>query len=181
MFGSHQTAEALATFERALPAEVTAEGRKPVSRAAFLRVVSNELLELITYGPTYRRAVADNLRTALRMFKDGRGEEFAYWLDQTLDATAALRGTASAEYDAGETYVTATSWGVSYPFGGGEPGVTLKVYDWDEDAVNEMGGKGVLIRHPVHNGLWFATDAEAKDYALRYGLIKLYVREVVAA
>ncbi|QDN64466.1 hypothetical protein [Streptomyces sp. S1D4-14] len=181
MFGSHQTAEALATFERALPAEATAEGREPVSRAAFLRVVSNELLELITYGPTYQRAVADNLRTALRMFKDGRGEEFAYWLDQTLDGAAALRGTRDAEHDAGETYVTATSWGVSYPFGGGKPGVTLNVYDWDDDVVNDMGGKGVLIRHPVHDGLWFADMAEAQGYALRYGLIKRYVREAAAA
>lgn len=181
MFGSHQTAEALATFERVLPERVTVEGREPVTCSAFLRVIRNELLPSLTYGPGYQRAVADNLRTALRLFKDGRGEEFAYWLDETLDAAATLRGTLSAECVAGEKHVVATEWGVSYSSGGGEPGVTLKVYGWDEDAVNEMGGKGVLIRHPVHNGLWFADMAEAKSYALRYGLIKRYAPAAVAA
>ena len=76
------------------------------------------------------------------------------------------------------TYVLATEWGVSVQISAGftpelENKVKLSVYKL-VDGPNQWGGRGNVIKHPVHDGLLFDSWEEAQAYKLEHGLIKVY-------
>lgn len=91
--------------------------------------------------------------------------------------------TIPAKYDPSATYVTATDWGVSCTvptalFGGPvpDPRVTLNVHRYEPDTPNSLGGVGLIVHHPVHNGLRFESREDASRYALANDLLKPYRR-----
>jgi hypothetical protein len=174
MFGAHQAQMYLAQWERNLPLEVAVPGKeKPVTRAAFVHVIREELLTFITYGPDYERSVADNLATALRAFLGGDGDAFDYWFALTLAAAVAARRP--GVWDADTTTVTATKWGVSYTTGSNIPGAILNVSLIDEALPNPFGGTGLVIRHPMYDGLPFDSREAAEVMAWHAGLTQRYV------
>lgn len=40
---------------------------------------------------------------------------------------------------------------------------------------NQWGGRGVIVRHPEHDGLLFDSSDEAKAYKIEHGLVKPFV------
>lgn len=82
------------------------------------------------------------------------------------------------------TYVTATEWGVSYTC----PQRTVNAYGYEPDAMakvtlnvhklvdepNKWGGRGVVVRHPVYDGLEFDDKDEAKSFSIEVGLLKVF-------
>jgi hypothetical protein len=177
MFGAHESQLHITHWQRSLPLEVAVPSReRPVTRGALVRVIREELLPFITYGPSYERGVADNLRTALTMFGADRGDEFDYWLGMTLAAAVAARRPGA--WEAGMTTVTATNWGVSYVTGSNIAGAILHVSHIDESLPNPLGGTGLVIRHPVYDGMEFASRDEAELMAFHAGLTTRYVRQL---
>lgn len=75
-------------------------------------------------------------------------------------------------YDPTKTYVTATEWAVSYETSTAFEGCKLNVHRFDSGVRNHLGGWGVSLRHPGHDGRVFASDREAHAYALEAGLIR---------
>ncbi|GGX56359.1 hypothetical protein [Streptomyces noursei] len=176
MIAVHQVQLQLPHWQRMLPAEVAVPDRTaPVTRAALVRVIRAELLPFITFGPSYNRAVAENLRRALDMYCRGWGQEFVYWLGEALRAGVQARTSVAEPFVPEARVVTATAWGVSYRTGGGVEGARLSVHDFDETAPNAWGGTGVSVRHPVYDGLRFRSVTEAKEFAYRAGLLRRYV------
>ncbi|MFE5037073.1 hypothetical protein [Streptomyces sp. NPDC056683] len=175
MFGAHQAELQMAHWQRTLPAEVAIEGReRPVTRTALVAVIRAELLPFITYGPTYERAVADELHRALDMYSRGRGQEFAYWLNEAL--RAGIKARRVEPFSTDFVHVTATAWGISYATGTDIEGARLNVHGCDETAPNDMGGIGVVYRHPVYDGLTFHSVDEASEFAYNAGLLKRHAR-----
>jgi hypothetical protein len=177
MFADYQAPLQLAHWEQKLPAEVDVPSRTaPISLGAFLRVIRAELLPFITYGPSYERAVAENLRRALNMYVNGRGEEFTYWLGETLRAGVQARARTAEPFDPGFAHVTATAWAVSYSTGADIEGAALNVYD-----VDDRDGVGPVVYHPVYNGLRFRSVDDASEFAYKAGLIKRHAPRWAAA
>jgi hypothetical protein len=173
MFGAHEAQLHLTHWGRTLPLEVAVSSKeKPVTRAAFIHVIREELLPFVTYGPDYERPVAANLGTALRMFRDDHGDEFDYWLAVTLAAAVAARR--SGAWEAGVTTVTATRWGISYTTGSNIAGAVLRVSLIDEALPNPLGGTGLVVRHPMYDGLEFASREDAEVMAWHAGLTQRY-------
>ncbi len=73
--------------------------------------------------------------------------------------------------------VTATEWGVSYLTGHGIDGARLNVHR-NLDLPNQWGGRGVIVRHPEHDGRMFPSVADAKVYGLAVGILKIYSRAI---
>jgi hypothetical protein len=182
MIAAHQVQLQLTHWQRTLPLEVAVPTRTaPITRDALLRVVRAELLPFVTYGPSYERAVAENLRRALDMFIGDRGEEFTYWLGEALRAGIQARTRTAEPFDPEAVTVTATAWGVSYETGGDDDGARLNVHDFDETAPNAWGGVGVVVRHPVYDGLRFRSVADATEFAYKAGLVRRYVSRLAPA
>jgi len=80
----------------------------------------------------------------------------------------------AAAYDPDKTYVVAGDWCVS-GVSDGDGGYTLKVYRVDNEAPNDMGGTGVIYRHPEHDGLHFPTWNAAQCHAYTHGFLTDYV------
>jgi hypothetical protein len=174
MFGAHETQIHLAQWWRTLPLEVAAPSREGViTRAEFIHVIREELLPFVTYGRDYERPVADNLGTALRMFRDDRGDAFDYWLAATLAAAVAARRPGLWAADV--VTVAATKWGVSYVTGSNIAGARLNVSLIDESLPNPLGGTGLVVRHPMYDGLEFASREDAQLMAWHAGLTQRYV------
>lgn len=90
MIGTHQTDTWLASLDVTLPDQVAgAAGEQSLSKSALLGAIRTQLLPYITYGPTYRRAVADNLARALSAFRRERGEDALFWLNDAITAATA--------------------------------------------------------------------------------------------
>jgi hypothetical protein len=171
MFGAHETQIHLAHWQRSLPFQVDIPGREfPVTRDDLIAVIRWELLPFITYGPSYQRAVTDNLRTALHMFRQDRGEEFAYWIGATVDAAA--RARKPEPFDPAAPTVLASHWFVSYEITQGKEGAVLRAHHADV--------KCSLLRHPVHYGKAFPDQEAAREYAWRFGLVKRFVSRFAA-
>lgn len=175
MFEARETQLRLTHWQRSLPREVAVPHQKdPVTREALVHVIRQELLPFITYGPTYAPAVAEYLRAALQTFRAGAGDEFDYCLGKALASAISFRNV--TDYEPGAVVVTATSWGVSYSTGSHIDGAILNVYDVDETAPNAHGGTGLLIRHPVHDGMQFVSIEAATRFAYYAGLLKRHTR-----
>lgn len=119
-------------------------------------------MPFVTFGPTYRRAVADELHRALEMFRNDHGEEFAYWIHETVNVAAKIRGAEPHDPNHYGTY--ATPWPVSYETTALRDYVTLCV-------VHNSWPLGT-VRHPVHLGKAFPTQEDAHGYVWRHGLLK---------
>ncbi|MDP7619814.1 MAG: hypothetical protein QF652_06190 [Dehalococcoidia bacterium] len=65
-------------------------------------------------------------------------------------------------------------YSVSYHTSSAFAGVYLNSRLHNNDEPNEFGGHGTSTPHPVHDGQWFATMAEAQAYAFDVGLTKVY-------
>jgi len=72
-------------------------------------------------------------------------------------------------------------YSVSFTTGGGKPGAVLNSKLHNRDEPNEFGGHGTITPHPVHDGKWFASVDEAREYALAVGLLKTYVYQPYTA
>ncbi|MBP5926722.1 hypothetical protein F3K32_42715 [Streptomyces sp. LBUM 1483] len=176
MFGAHEAQTRLTHWQRTLPTEVTVPGREqPVTRTALLAVIRAELLPFITFGPTYQRGVAEEFTRALDMFHRGWGEEFAYWLGQTLDVATRVRDVEPFEFDAKK--VTATTWGVSYTTGSHVEGAVLNVHHFDRN----VSGVDAVLLHPVYDGREFESREAAAEFAWNAGLTKAFISRHVAA
>lgn len=162
MFHAHRAEEDLTSLARVLPYRITVPGWPyPVSRDDLLGVIRWELMQYVTFGPTYRRAVADELRRALEMFREHRGEEFAHWIAETVTVAAKIRG--AEPHDPQHFGTCATPWHVSYETTARRDDVTLCV-------VNNSWPTGT-VRHPVHYGKTFPTREDAHAYAWQHGLL----------
>lgn len=180
MLNAHDAQARLTRWQSTLPREVAVPDRKrPVTRDALLTVIREELLPFVTFGPTYRRPVADNLGRALDMYCRDRGEEFLYWLTQALNSAISVRDVEAWEPDI--RTVTATRWGVSCVSGTGIDGHVLHVTFLDDDALNSFGGRGVTVPHPVYDGVKFSSLAAARLFAFGAGLTKRFVPESAVA
>jgi hypothetical protein len=170
MFGAHETQIHLTHWGRTLPLGVDTPDRH-VTRHDLVTLIRFELLPFITYGPSYERAVADNLRRALDMFaRDGRGDEFAYWIAETV--TAANRARQLEAYDPDARSVLATHWSVSYEVTDGGPAAVLRVHFPEQD-------RGVA-KHPVHYGKEFPSLQAAREYAWNVGVTQRFVSRFAA-
>jgi hypothetical protein len=72
------------------------------------------------------------------------------------------------------TMVAPNDWCVSFETSSAYEGALLHVYRVDNDAVNEWGGRGVVVHHPVHYGLRFESVDEASWYSFEHGFSGLW-------
>lgn len=178
-FGAAEVDTRLRFLAMHLPDEVTIPTRNTsVTSDAFVRVIRGELVPFVTYGPDFVHKVSGRLEWALGAFRRGDGLAFMFELECALRDAVAARAERIEPYTPEARTVTATDWCVSYETGSNLDCALLNVHDFNEGTA---GGLGVVVRHPVYDGLTFASTADANEFAYWAGLVKRYAPRTAQA